>query len=70
MGGGIFNDEGSNLKLVRSQVFANRAIGGPGGDGIGGGVYNNLGEVEQNRARIFANFASTDGDDFFDFFDA
>ncbi|MEM0924725.1 MAG: hypothetical protein AAGJ83_01685 [Planctomycetota bacterium] len=65
LGGGIYNGVDSSLEIASSLVFANRALGGEGGSGFGGGVYN-LGEVERVRSLIFANFASTDGDNLFD----
>ncbi len=64
-GGGIFNDEDSTLDLTRSLVFGNRARGGASGDGVGGGLYN-LGAVDLTRSYIFANFASTSDDNWYE----
>ena len=66
-GGGVFNDADSILDLGRSLIFRNRAAGGAGGQGIGGGIYN-LNEDETEgllHALVFANYASTSDDNCF-----
>lgn len=65
LGGGIYNDTDAALDLTRSLVFKNKAVGGAYGDGIGGGIYN-AGSVDLTRSRVFANFASTSDDDWFE----
>ena len=72
LGGGVYNDAASSLRLERSTITANHANGGDGGEGgsdgegIGGGVYN-LGAFDLDALTlIFKNHASTSHDDVFD----
>ena len=63
-GGGVYNDQTSNLAVLASVITGNLALGGAGtaadGAGEGGGIYNDEGDVCVNRkTRIVRNFAST-----------
>jgi hypothetical protein len=61
----VFNDAGSALTLTADAITHNRAEGGAGGDGIGGGIYN-LGTLAVDGLTIIRhNHASTSNDNIF-----
>lgn len=71
LGGGVFNGPPTaygvtTVSFERSTIALNEATGASGGSGLGGGVYIAPGSTATaEQTLIFANDASTDGDDVF-----
>jgi hypothetical protein len=69
LGGGLFNGLGSSaglptVTLSDTVIVANRATGGAGGQGVGGGIYS-TGTAYGHDIHVNGNEATTSDDDLF-----
>ena len=65
LGGGVYNGALSSIALNRTKLINNLADGGGLGIGIGGGFFNDDGNVDLFRTQFHRNLASTSDDDCF-----
>jgi hypothetical protein len=57
-GGGIHDRNGAILSIRHSTFTGNQTLGGPGGNGLGGGLYINRNTACVEKARVTGNSAT------------